>query len=64
MINFKGFESELRTEACSDGCPRSALQPDVEAEVLMDADLDTLATALYVSSRPPSVQDATVCGAA
>jgi hypothetical protein len=32
------------------GCPESALLPNATLEVLVDADLDTLATALYVST--------------
>jgi len=33
-----------------EGCPESALEPNADLEALVDADLDTLATALYVTT--------------
>jgi hypothetical protein len=46
MNDSKGLGGVLRLGVV-EGCPGSACLPNVELEVLVDADLDTLATALY-----------------
>ena len=49
MIDSKGLACGVACAGCGGGVPKiSVANPDDEQEALVDADLDTLATALYV----------------